>query len=131
MSQRISKHFLEKEFACPCCKQVVVDVRLVEALEKLRVACGNKPIIVSSGYRCNKHNKAIGGAPRSYHLKGMAADVMINGMTGKEIAHRAQTIQEFNGIGIGSIWAHVDVRPAPRVMWRYDAKGRKVYGVHA
>lgn len=33
------------------------------------------PIFVSSGYRCPKLNKAVGGSSTSQHLKGEAADI--------------------------------------------------------
>lgn len=48
---------------------------LVEkVLDPLREAYG-KPIIVTSGYRCEKLNKAVGGAASSQHVKGEAADI--------------------------------------------------------
>ena len=34
-----------------------------------------KPIIVTSGYRCEKLNRAVGGAASSQHVKGEAADI--------------------------------------------------------
>lgn len=34
-----------------------------------------QPIIVNSGYRCSKLNKAVGGAATSQHLIGQAADI--------------------------------------------------------
>ena len=43
-------------------------------LDPLREAYG-KPIVVTSGYRCPKLNKAVGGVPKSQHLKGEAADI--------------------------------------------------------
>lgn len=43
-------------------------------LDPLREAYG-KPIIIGSGYRCPKLNKAIGGAAYSQHMKGEAADI--------------------------------------------------------
>lgn len=43
-------------------------------LDPLRELYG-KPIIVNSGYRCNKLNKAIGGAKNSQHLVGQASDI--------------------------------------------------------
>ena len=50
-------------------------VALVEkVLDPLREAYG-KPIIVTSGYRCEKLNKAVGGATSSQHVKGQAADI--------------------------------------------------------
>ena len=43
-------------------------------LDPLRELYG-KPIIVNSGYRCTKLNKAIGGAKNSQHLVGQASDI--------------------------------------------------------
>lgn len=43
-------------------------------LDPLRKAYG-KPIIVTSGYRCEALNKAVGGAKTSQHMKGQAADI--------------------------------------------------------
>ena len=35
---------------------------------------GNKPVLISSGYRSPKLNKAIGGSSTSAHMSGLAAD---------------------------------------------------------
>ena len=43
-------------------------------LDPLRELYG-KPIIVNSGYRCPKLNKAVGGARSSQHLIGQASDI--------------------------------------------------------
>lgn len=43
-------------------------------LDPLREAWG-APIIVTSGYRCGRLNKAVGGATKSQHLYGQAADI--------------------------------------------------------
>ena len=43
-------------------------------LDPLREAWG-APIIVTSGYRCQRLNKAVGGASNSQHLYGQAADI--------------------------------------------------------
>jgi len=43
-------------------------------LEPLREAYG-KPIYVTSGYRCPKHNAAVGGVKNSQHMAGEAADI--------------------------------------------------------
>ena len=47
-------------------------------LDPLRVAWG-KPIRVSSGYRCERLNKAVGGAATSVHMLGYAADLQVSG----------------------------------------------------
>lgn len=43
-------------------------------LDPLRELYG-KPIIVNSGYRCPKLNKAVGGAKNSQHTLGQASDI--------------------------------------------------------
>lgn len=43
-------------------------------LDPLREAYG-KPIVVTSGYRCPKLNRAVGGVARSQHTRGEAADI--------------------------------------------------------
>ena len=45
-----------------------------DVLQPLRKAWGH-PIVVSSGYRCEELNKAVGGAKNSQHLLGEAADI--------------------------------------------------------
>ena len=54
------------------CKALTALIEKV--LDPLREAYG-KPIIVTSGYRCEKLNKAVGGAASSQHVKGEAADI--------------------------------------------------------
>lgn len=47
-------------------------------LDPLREAWG-KPIRVTSGYRCQKLNRLVGGAATSQHLYGQAADITVGG----------------------------------------------------
>ena len=47
---------------------------VANVLDPLREAYG-KPIVVSSGYRCPKLNKAVGGVKNSQHTEGRAADI--------------------------------------------------------
>ena len=74
------KWFKEKELACKCCGQLPPLVRenmvalVHEVLDPARDKLG-EPIIVNSGYRCVKHNKAVGGVANSQHTKGEAADI--------------------------------------------------------
>ena len=50
--------------------RALVEQVLDPAREKL-----GKPITVNSGFRCTKHNAAVGGVANSQHLRGEAADV--------------------------------------------------------
>jgi uncharacterized protein YcbK (DUF882 family) len=78
----------------------------------------NLPIVVTSGYRCKRTNKAIGGKINSQHIEGKAADIHAIGITNLELLHFIeknfefdQLINEFPVNGEPS-WVHVS----------YDAK---------
>lgn len=74
-----------------------------------------KPVVINSGYRSPKLNKAIGGSNKSQHTKGEAADIEIPGLSNKELAEYIednlpfdQLILEFyNGVDPNSGWVHV------------------------
>lgn len=53
---------------------------LVEKLQELRNIAANPSsgIIVTSGYRTPEYNKKVGGASNSYHMKGIAADIIFD-----------------------------------------------------
>lgn len=50
-------------------------------LQPIRTAFGS-PIYVTSGYRCPKLNKAVGGVKNSFHLQGRAADISASDFLG-------------------------------------------------
>ncbi|AYD82484.1 D-Ala-D-Ala carboxypeptidase family metallohydrolase [Achromobacter phage vB_AdeS_ART] len=49
-------------------------MRLAQTLEEVRNVLGGKAIIISSGYRGEELNKAVGGVSDSAHRYGLAAD---------------------------------------------------------
>lgn len=51
-----------------------LEALIANVLDPLREAWG-KPIIVNSGFRCERLNKAVGGAAGSQHKTGEAADI--------------------------------------------------------
>ncbi len=60
--------FKDNELKCKCgCGTLNIDPVFLEALNLIRVDYG-KPMVVNSGSRCIAHNKAVGGAPKSYHI---------------------------------------------------------------
>lgn len=54
-------------------------------LQPLRDLTG-KAIRINSGFRAPAVNKAIGGAIGSQHMRGQAADILVSGITPKEVA---------------------------------------------
>ena len=71
---QVSPHFKLREFQCRCCGAVKLSSELLDMLEVMRNRCGS-PLIITRGYRCAQHNKAVGGVARSLHLQGLAADI--------------------------------------------------------
>jgi zinc D-Ala-D-Ala carboxypeptidase len=67
--------------------------------------CTGKPAIITSAARCEKHNKAVGGKPNSYHLikeSGYceAVDFEVNGFDDLKLSVTSAIVAGFNGIGI-------------------------------
>lgn len=113
---QISDHFWLYEFECKDgSHQVVVQPELVEKLEILRAKVSERlgkdtPLIINSGYRNEKHNEAVGGAPSSQHLYGTASDVQLPiGLTVDEFAELGEQ-SGFHGIGLYYARVHFDVR---------------------
>lgn len=46
-------------------------------LEAVRLLNDNKPITITSGYRCKELNRAVGGVATSQHQSGCAADLVV------------------------------------------------------
>ena len=113
---QLSFHFNTREFACPCCGEWVTSSRLVQALEDLRQKLGY-PIIITSGYRCERHNVEVNGERHSQHLLGLAVDVQTEYHEPCAIAAYAREIPAFKGIGIYEYHVHLDVRDGARVEW--------------
>lgn len=114
----LSKNFRVKEFASKDgADPVFISEELVEVLQKIRSHFG-KAVVINSGYRTAKHNKAVGGATYSQHLYGTAADIRISGVKPADVAAYAETLlPDSGGIGIYSSFVHVDVR-AVKARWK-------------
>lgn len=110
-NEKVGQYFKVKEFACKDGSQVVfIDDYLCTVLDILRNKIG-KPIIVTSGYRTPEWNAKCSGAKYSYHMRGMAADIKVNGMKAKELAEKLdEIVPDGCGIIVYNGWVHFDVR---------------------
>lgn len=106
----ITEHFTVAEMACKCgCGLCDMESDFMILLEKLRKLIG-KPIIVTSGRRCPSHSVSVGGYANDAHVKGFAADIIVDGLTSYDVAEYAEKCG-FTGIGIiNNTAVHVDNR---------------------
>lgn len=122
MAKMLSEHFSEDEFRCHDGQMHTINPSLLGRLEKLRTLA-NKSIHVNCGYRDEVYNKKVGGAPKSQHLLGNAADIVISGFTPKQVYDMALKVG-FTGVGLYDTFTHVDVRPVKKVV-TWDLRTKK------
>lgn len=118
----MQNYFKDKELMCKCgCGTVNFDKDFLDKLNHIRYNIG-RPLFVNSGCRCEKHNREVGGAENSSHVKGLAIDIACND---SELRYKiVKWALEFNisRIGIGKTFVHLDVdpdKPANRI-WHYS-----------
>lgn len=116
--KKLSGHFAVKEFACnDGTDTIFISNKLVDLLEKMRNKIG-RAVYISSGYRTEAKNKAVGGAEFSQHKYGCAADIWVSGWKPEQVAAVAEELMpNTGGIGIYAGFVHVDVRP-DKAQWR-------------
>ena len=122
MTEHLSAHFTRQEFENSqwAIRRGKDNIMIKEELVNARILCRNvleplrkhfdSPVIVTSGFRCEEVNKAIGGSPSSQHMIGEAADIQVIGHSAYEVADWLveesnlefdQVIYEFDS------WVHV------------------------
>lgn len=104
-------HFSAAELMCPCCGVGAdkMSPNMLQMAEEIRAENGGKPMIVSSAYRCAKHNAEVGGVANSHHLYGQAMDVHINGVPASTIVEQAKRIGSPDAYAMNANWAHISV----------------------
>lgn len=117
MKVKSTKHFSEKELQCKCgkCEFPGMDKDLMDLLEAVRTDPDwNKPMSISSGYRCPTHNSNVSSTGSDGpHTSCKAIDVRVSGAD----AHLFLSVAmgyEFSGVGVaqkgshGSRFIHLD-----------------------
>lgn len=130
---QLSTNFKSNEFACKgkgCCSKVLIDEKLVEHLQKIRTYFG-MPVTINSAYRCETHNKSVGGSSGSYHTKGQAADIVVKNVKPAEVAKYAETIGIL-GIGLyegkDGNFVHIDTRTKKSFWYGHAQAYRSTFG---
>lgn len=112
-SQEAVRSGFTEQFNPPPAVVANLEALCIHILQPLRNAV-QVPVVVNSGYRCNRVNRAIGGSAKSQHLTGHAADIQSfsfgNEALFKKIIELGlpfdQLINEF-----GYAWVHVSYDP--------------------
>ena len=108
----------------------------VKASERLRIYSSTDvyKLLIDTGLvfinSTPEYNKKCGGAPKSQHIEGTAADIKVSGISPLDVAKAAESVG-FTGIGVythsGNSFTHVDVR-ALKTYWT-DLPGHQLKSV--
>jgi len=117
----ISKHFNRAEFACKCgCGYDDISGRFLNILDDIRDLI-DRPLVITSGCRCQEYNKKVGGKKYSAHTKGLAVD--LNAVSSVERFEIVQALVAFkvSRVGIGKDFVHIDIDQSKpqQVIWLY------------
>lgn len=119
------KWFKLDEFKCRCCGQLHckenVEALVDNVLDPAREGYG-KPVCVNSGYRCARHNAAVGGMAGSQHMRGEAADICCgdNERLAKIIEENGRYDQLIRYMGPGGKIRFI------HVSWKSNGQNRKM-----
>lgn len=112
--KKLQPNFRVREFASQDGEdKILIDLELVEYLQKLRDCLQLSSMVIVSGYRTPARNKAVGGAASSQHLKGKAVDACAY-KGGKILDPKylccAAEVLGMDGIALIQTCAHLDTR---------------------
>lgn len=88
-----------------------------KCMERVRALCGNRPVSVSSWFRCKELNKVIGSNPRSQHTQGEAVDFNIFSFGSPRkiceaiVAHKE--LIRFDQLILENGWVHISFESDP------------------
>ena len=104
--------FSPREIACKGTGKVLINADALDKLQALRASLG-KPLILTSAYRSPEHNRAVGGAKNSQHMKGIAFDVRMDNQD-PDAFEQAARAAGFTGVGyyVKSGFMHIDTGPS-------------------
>ena len=118
METMITKNFFFKEFSCRCGSCLFADgyqfnKSFVRSLQNIRDYI-DEPMSVSSGLRCYKHNKNVGGVSDSEHKTGKAADIICTSAV-KRYGIVRRGLELGLTVGITKSFIHLDMRDVPKL----------------
>jgi len=124
----LSDNFNHKDFSCRCpqCKgEYRIHLGLVGILETIAANFRKRPRIVSA-YYCEAYTETLKREKISYHTKGKAVNIILEGIPAAEVFKFAETIEGVNGLGFypEENMVHIDTRPPEKKETWIREKGR-------
>jgi uncharacterized protein YcbK (DUF882 family) len=110
---------ISRAFRAPSGEEVPVDPRLVEILVMMQLAAGGRPLALVSGHR----EAGRGTGKKSYHVRGMAADIAVRGMRAIHLQKAAVRLG-VPGVGYYGSFVHVDARRDRPYRWSAGRRRR-------
>ena len=127
---QLTKNFNIREFRCKCSRahSIKNDIDLVNKMQQmLDMLPDAKAAYISSGHRCNNHDRAVGGSGYGPHVDGYAMDVSVQKTDGTYYDTRTLSCiaQDMGFMGIANItydfrWIHLDMKPR---VYKGDERG--------
>lgn len=105
-----SRHVRPSDVTNISIDQLIANVeRQAAALTEVREALG-KAIVVHCWVRPPAYNKQIGGASNSAHLRGMATDFHMPGLSAEQVRQAVKSRKLYPGAGENNVsWVHLDL----------------------
>ena len=91
--------------------------RINKYVERIREEM-NRPLRITSGYRCKRVNDKVGGVGNSMHLDALAVDIAYNSIPDALKLVDAGIKAGFTRIGLGNGFIHFDLKPS-KTVWLY------------
>ena len=106
-----SIYFADAEFKCQCgkCGEHKMSQEFLDKLDDAR-SISKCSYVITSGYRCKAHNKAVGGHENSLHSKGEAVDILADTDRKRADILIGLIKAGFVHIGIAKDFIHVDYK---------------------
>jgi zinc D-Ala-D-Ala carboxypeptidase len=118
------KYSTDPKLACSCCGGEGMDEGFLSMLDRIREEVGG-PLIITSGYRCPKHNSKVSSSGNyGSHTTGRAVDISV---TTSSLRHNLVSTAYRLGIprvGVADTFIHLDDLGdeegfSEDVMWTY------------
>ena len=106
ISQTAERHGIDNT---PNSEQIINLKRVSTVLEVIRATI-DRPVMVSSGFRCLALNTAVRGSSTSKHMEGLAVDFHVAGMTPHDVIEAVKHVVPYRTlIDEFGRWVHLDI----------------------